>query len=58
MTQPGDIHERAASEKDLLPVIIRAALVLLKLLKQEPEWKEFKWFKSRGKVIVKLKVKY
>lgn len=59
MTQPGEIHEHAASEKHLSPVIISAAHVLLKPLKQEQEWKEFKWFESREKVInVKLQVKY
>lgn len=47
-------------KKNILPVIISAAHVLLKLLKQEQQqWKEFKWFKSMEKVInVKLKVKY
>lgn len=50
MTQPGEIHGHAALEKDLLPVIISTAHVLLKLLKQEQrESKELKWFKSREK---------
>lgn len=58
MTQPGEIHEHGTSEKDLLPVIISAAHVLLKLLKQEQkEWKEFKWFESRKKKVFNVKLK-
>lgn len=61
MTQPGEIDGHAASEKDLLPVIISTAHVLLKLLKQEPsEFGGIEVIEKQGEKLnnVKSQVKY